>query len=112
TIEIKECKAAAFKILLHYIYTGQISLTKENEDILLDLLGLVHQYGFEQLENSLSIYIQSILSLNNVCIIYDTACLYKLNNLREHCALFIDNHAKEIIKTNEFFALSSVSFLI
>ncbi|CAF1228299.1 unnamed protein product [Rotaria sordida] len=106
-IEIKECKANAFKILLHYIYTGQISLTKENEDVLLDLLGLTHQYGFEQLENSLSIYIQSILSLNNVCIIYDTACLYKLNNLQEHCALFIDNHAKEIIKTNEFLALSS-----
>ena len=29
-IEIKECKAAAFKILLFYIYTGKISLNKEN----------------------------------------------------------------------------------
>jgi BTB/POZ domain-containing protein 9 len=29
TIEIKECKADAFKILLLYIYTGQISLIKE-----------------------------------------------------------------------------------
>ena len=28
-IEIKECKAAAFKILLLYIYTGRISLIKE-----------------------------------------------------------------------------------
>ncbi|CAF2085115.1 unnamed protein product [Rotaria magnacalcarata] len=106
TIEIKECKAAAFKILLRYIYTGQINLGKETEDTLLDLLGLVHQYGFEQLENSLSMYIQSILSLNNVCIIYDTACLYELNNLREHCALFIDSHGSEIITTNEFLALS------
>ncbi|CAF3473058.1 unnamed protein product [Rotaria socialis] len=105
-IEIKECKAAVFKILLRYIYTGQINLAKETEDTLLDLLGLVHQYGFEQLENSLSMYIQSILSLNNVCIIYDAACLYELNNLREHCALFIDSHAKEIITTNEFLALS------
>ncbi|CAF4213167.1 unnamed protein product, partial [Rotaria magnacalcarata] len=106
TIEIKECKAAAFKILLRYIYTGQINLGKETEDTLLDLLGLVHQYGFEQLENSLSMYIQSILSLNNVCIIYDTACLYELKNLREHCALFIDSHGNEIITTNEFLALS------
>ncbi|CAM2718263.1 unnamed protein product [Rotaria socialis] len=105
-IEIKECKAAAFKILLRYIYTGQINLAKETEDTLLDLLGLVHQYGFEQLESSLSMYIQSILSLSNVCIIYDAACLYELNNLREHCALFIDSHAKEIITTNEFLALS------
>jgi BTB/POZ domain-containing protein 9 len=29
TIEIKECKADAFKILLLYIYTGRISLIKE-----------------------------------------------------------------------------------
>lgn len=29
TIEIKECKAEAFKILLYYIYTGRASLVKE-----------------------------------------------------------------------------------
>ncbi|CAF0721025.1 unnamed protein product [Rotaria sp. Silwood1] len=66
TIEIKECKSAAFKVLLQYIYTGRINLLKEKEDTLLDLLGLVHQYGFQQLENSLSIYLKSILSLKNL----------------------------------------------
>jgi BTB/POZ domain-containing protein 9 len=29
TIEIKECKVDAFRILLLYIYTGRINLTKE-----------------------------------------------------------------------------------
>ncbi|CAF3726959.1 unnamed protein product [Adineta steineri] len=110
TIEIKECKAGAFKILLLYIYTGQISLKQEKEDVLIDLLSLVHQYGFEQLENSLSIYLKSILSLNNVCLIYDTACLFELNALKIHCAQFIDNYATEIIKTSEFLALSSEAF--
>ncbi|UJR22752.1 hypothetical protein I4U23_025784 [Adineta vaga] len=109
-IEIKECKAAAFKILLLYIYTGRINLIKEKEDVLIDLLGLVHQYGFERLENSLSIYLKSILSLNNVCMIYDTACLYELNGLRQYCAQFIDNYATEIIKTSEFLALSAEAF--
>ncbi|CAF1929860.1 unnamed protein product [Rotaria magnacalcarata] len=109
TIEIKECKSAAFKILLEYIYTAQINLLKEKEEILLDLLGLVHQYGFQQLENSLSSYLKSILSLKNVCTIYDTACLFNLKNLKQHSAQFIDNNADEIIKTNEFVSLSSVS---
>ena len=109
TIEIKECKSAAFKMLLLYMYTGRISLLKEKEEILLDLLGLVHQYGFQQLETSLSIYLKSILSLKNVCTIYDTACLYHLKNLKQHSAQFIDNHANELIKTNEFLSLSSVS---
>jgi BTB/POZ domain-containing protein 9 len=79
------------------------------EDILLDLLGLVHQYGFQHLENSLSIYLKSILSLKNVCTIYDTACLFTLNNLKQHSAQFIDNYANDIIKTNEFLTLSPVS---
>jgi len=84
-------------------------LIKESEDILLDLLGLVHQYGFQELETSLSIYLKSILSLKNVCTIYDTACLYNLKNLKQHSAQFIDNHANDIIKTNEFLTLSAVS---
>lgn len=109
TIEIKECRSAAFKMLLLYIYTGRISLSKEKEEILLDLLGLVHQYGFQQLETSLSIYLKSILSLKNVCTIYDTACLYNLKNLKQHSAQFIDNHANDIIKTNEFLSLSAVN---
>ena len=74
----------------------------------MDLLGLVHQYGFQQLEYSLSTYLKSILSLKNVCTIYDTACLYNLNNLQQHSAQFIDNHANEIIKTSEFLNLSPV----
>ncbi|CAF5209387.1 unnamed protein product, partial [Rotaria magnacalcarata] len=33
TIEIKECKSAAFKILLEYIYTAQINLLKEKVNV-------------------------------------------------------------------------------
>lgn len=75
-------------------------------------MGLVHQYGFDQLENSLSMYLKSILSLNNVCVIYDTSCLYDLSHLRQYCAQFIDNHAQEIIRTNEFLSLSMVRLIL
>ena len=75
----------------------------------MDLLGLVHQYCFQSLENSLSAYLKSILSLKNVCTIYDTACLYNLSHLKQHSAQFIDAHASEIINTNEFLLLSPVN---
>ena len=78
--------------------------------MLLDLLALVHQYGFEDLENSLSIYLKSILSPENVCLIYDTSCLYELDYLQQYCARFIDCHASEIIQRKEFLSLSSVAF--
>ena len=79
------------------------------EDTLLDLLGLVHQYGFQELETSLSIYFKSILSLANVCTIYGMAFLYNLGNLKQHSARFIDNYASEIVKIDGFLTLSSVS---
>ena len=127
-IELKECKAEAFELLLAYIYTGKIRFIREKvmfefdrhlslknsfqENVLLDLLGLVRQYGFDQLETSLSTYLKSILSLNNVCLIYDTSCLYDLPYLRQYCAQFIDNHANEIIRTNEFLCLSLVRLIL
>ena len=33
TIEIKECKAAAFRFLLLYIYTGRVNLVKEKVNV-------------------------------------------------------------------------------
>jgi hypothetical protein len=36
-IEIKECKSAAFKILLLYIYTGRINLLKEKVNITFEI---------------------------------------------------------------------------
>lgn len=48
----------------------------------------------------------------NVCMIYDTACLFDLIHLRQYCAQFIDNHAEEIIHSNEFLSLSPVREMI
>lgn len=40
----------AFKHLLRYIYKGDMQLTSMKEDLLLEVLGLTHQYGFIELE--------------------------------------------------------------
>ena len=45
-IELQDTTAQAFEALLKYIYTGRINLLDLKEDILLDVLGLAHQYGF------------------------------------------------------------------
>lgn len=53
---------------------------------------------------------KSILSIDNACIIYDVSCLYELHDLQQYSALFIDNHANEIIKTREFLSLTPVEY--
>jgi BTB/POZ domain-containing protein 9 len=75
---------------------------------LIDLLGLVHQYGFIELQNSISNYLESILNLKNICSIYDIACLYNLKSLAETCARFIDRNCTTLIKSSALVCLSAV----
>lgn len=41
---------SAFKHLLRYVYKGDMQLATMKEDLILDVLGLTHQYGFTELE--------------------------------------------------------------
>lgn len=102
-------RPAAFKLLLQYIYTGKISLRNEKEESLIDLLGLVHQYGFVELQKSISNYLESILDLRNVCQIYNISSMYQLKSLEETCARFIDRNCQLLIKQNTLLQLSCVS---
>lgn len=49
--------------------------------VILDILGLAHQYGFVELEAAISDYLKEILNIKNVCIIFDAAQLYHLEFL-------------------------------
>lgn len=41
-----------------YIYTGKLSLSSLKEELVLDILGLAHKYGFSELELSISEYLK------------------------------------------------------
>ena len=45
-IELKDTSLQAFKYLLRYIYTGQMTLGNLKDELILEILGLAHQYGF------------------------------------------------------------------
>ena len=78
------------------------------EDVILDILGLAQQYGFVDLEVSISDYLQEILQIRNVCIIFDAARLYQLQFLTQVCSSFMDQHALDIIHHETFLQLSAV----
>lgn len=86
----------------------QICLSTLQEDVVLDILGLAHQYGFVDLETAISDFLRQALSLSNVCAIFDAARLYQLNYLTRVCASFMDNHALNIITHESFNQLSPV----
>lgn len=84
-IELKDTPLAAFKYLLRYIYTGQMSLGSLKDELVLEILGLAHQYGFQDLEAAVSDHLRAVLSVRNVCLVYDTATLYQVREERCTC---------------------------
>ncbi|XP_024085008.1 BTB/POZ domain-containing protein 9 isoform X2 [Cimex lectularius] len=108
--EISLCvsNVVAFKSLLKYIYTGRLSLATL-EDVTLDILGLAHQYGFQNLEKAICDFFIDSLSTQNVFSIYDAARLYQLKNLTETCKTYIDQNIPSTLAshTNSFLLLSA-----
>lgn len=87
-------------------------LSTLKEDVILDTLGLAHQYGFQELENAISDILKQLLALRNVCAILDTAHLYGLDKLVKVCHVFLDRHACEILQHESLLQLSQVRLLI
>ena len=98
-IELRDTQLQPFRHLLRYIYTGQMSLSSQKDEMILEILGLAHQYGFIDLETSISDYLRlTLLNIRNVSLIYDTASLYQLENLVNACCSFMDRNASDVIK--------------
>ena len=108
-IKLVDTPLVAFKHLLRYIYTGNMSLNSVKEDLILDILGLAHLYGFLELETSISDYLKAVLSVRTVCLIYDTASLYQLNGLDTAALMFMDRHAMEVLGHESFLSLSEAA---
>ena len=105
-IELKDTPLAAFKQLLKYIYVGQMTLNNQKDEQILEILGLAHKYGFQDLESSISDYLKAVLSTKNVCMVYDMASLYGLEKLMHSCCFYMDRHAVDIIQHESFSSLS------
>ncbi|KAE9548774.1 hypothetical protein FO519_008012 [Halicephalobus sp. NKZ332] len=101
-VELLETPVQAFRLLLKYIYTGTLQLQAIKIDYVFDILGLVHKYGFVELEETVSDYFQSICGTDNVCLIFSVSQLYSMKSLSAFCLDFIDNYASEVIRQHNF----------
>uniref|UniRef100_A0A915MFX6 Methyltransferase HEMK2 n=1 Tax=Meloidogyne javanica TaxID=6303 RepID=A0A915MFX6_MELJA len=88
-ITLVDTPADAFKALLKYIYTGKLQLKSLKLDLVLDMLGLVHKYGFSDLEETIPEFLKH----------------YSIECLMTTCLDFIDNCATELLGTQAFIDL-------
>ncbi|KAK4475380.1 hypothetical protein MN116_002441 [Schistosoma mekongi] len=106
-VHLNDINVVAFKCILHYIYTGQMKLTRAK--LTLAILCLAHQYNFRSLENVISTYLTRSLSVKNVWSIYDLAIMYNLDGLIAACLRFLDCLAPAPLHNPRFLRLSQSS---
>lgn len=105
-IELQDTPSSGFHHLLKYIYTGRINLDELKEEVLLEVLGLAHKYGFLDLQTAMSEFLKKKLNIANVCLIFDMASMYSLRGLCDKCCEFMDQNAADILQSESFLTLS------
>lgn len=110
-IDIHDTTSPAFDALLKYVYSGKMFLGDYKEDTILELLSLAHKYGFLALESALQGYLKAILNIRNVCVVFDAAVLYQMNDLYTTCLSFLDRNAVEVLSTEGFSCLTKSALI-
>src|SRR6218665_15838 len=88
-----------------------IFMFDKQEEVLLEVLGLAHKYGFLDLQTAMSEFLKKKLNIANVCLIFDMASMYSLRGLCDKCCEFMDQNAADILQSESFLTLSVVSYL-
>jgi len=104
-VELKDTPIQAFRLLLRFIYTGQMSLEEQELEVVLDVLGLAQRYCFLELEKSVAEHLCSTLDEERVCEIFESAKLHEIQPLIESCYTFIDHHGEDVLEQPSFLKL-------
>ncbi|KAL3122955.1 hypothetical protein niasHT_009733 [Heterodera trifolii] len=97
-VEVTDVEAAAFKVMLSFIYTGDLSGL--NGDNAMAVLYAAKKYNIPDLvDASLQV---PISSLRNVFLAYTQAGLYEFENLANDCLAYIDRNADNLFKSDAF----------
>ncbi|KAL3078043.1 hypothetical protein niasHT_036926 [Heterodera trifolii] len=97
-VEIPDVEAAAFKVMLSFIYMDDLSGL--NGDNAMAVLCAAKKYNIPGLvDPSLQI---PISELRNVFVAYAYACLFDLEDFANCCLSYIDKNADILIKSEEF----------
>ncbi|KAL3116842.1 hypothetical protein niasHT_003366 [Heterodera trifolii] len=97
-VEIPDVEAAAFKVMLNFIYTAELS--ELNGDNAMAVLYAAKKYNIPALVNA-SLQIP-ISKLRNVFGAYAQARLFDLEDFANCCLSYIDQNADTLLKSDEF----------
>lgn len=106
-IPVLNLDTSAFKLVLSYIFTGNIILTKKN---MLPVFEVATRYAVEHLLQHCSEYIAENISKQNLLTIFEFNKNYKNSVINKKCKQIIFEHPLYFFSLEEF-QVSSVDFL-
>jgi hypothetical protein len=95
-IEISGIQPAIFRLVLEYLYVGNVNIPYE---LALELLKAAEVYELERLSLMAQSVLERKLHVHNVCTILNTADYYDIEHLRHACVFFVAHHLNQVKKT-------------
>ena len=102
-IKIEEMLADTMKIVLDFIYTGNIQITEKNVGTLLHAGSLMQ---ISALLGTIEMYLSKNLNVQNCLMFYDLSSRYLLEKIKMEVVGFILENFEKIFQQKEFFDLS------
>ncbi|XP_035210542.1 BTB/POZ domain-containing protein 6-like isoform X2 [Stegodyphus dumicola] len=106
---IEDIKPKTVELLLGYIYCGRVHL--ENWNCAIELLRASHKYQVDPLVQYCGRFLESVVTVCNVCYIYNEACMYALMSLKEKCLRLILDAGFVVLRSKAFEMLSKDSVM-
>ncbi|KAE9531955.1 hypothetical protein AGLY_010157 [Aphis glycines] len=103
-VKITKLDSTILKLLIDYIYSGEIMIAQENVQFVLVAADLLQLYYVEQVCVE---FLQKQLDPSNCLGIKEFANLHNFKKLLSNCEAFIKKQFLEIVKYDEFLSLSS-----
>ncbi|GIY30239.1 hypothetical protein CEXT_549971 [Caerostris extrusa] len=109
SILIKDIKPKIIELLLGYIYRGRVVLQNWRDG--LELLQAAHKYQVEPLVQFCCKFLETVISISNVCYIYNEACIYSLLSVKEKCLKLILDAGFILLRSKAFEILEKDSVM-
>jgi hypothetical protein len=100
-VDITDIEAKIFENLLQHIYTGEVALENEVEDVA-ELLIAADKYAVETLKEECALYLSNDLKVENAARYLVLAHLHNLTVLHESTLQFMSENAKAVCSRKEW----------
>ena len=101
-VNIRDIRPEVVREMLHYIYTGKISIDGVKDEIGKDLLGAANQYQLELLKNMCEEKLCSSLEVSRSLELLVLADLHQVSKLRRKALRLVARNMDEIVDTDVY----------